>query len=140
MIVLVIVSLLATAFTLQISDRRSSDDEVERLRRVLEAAAERAQIRGTPLAVDFAPQTYRVSSYDTGGTWTPLRGEPLFAEQSVPDLVWAGLSIDGQASPPRLVFGSEMPDFVLAIRSGDKEIRLAGEPTGAVVRLPPGPG
>jgi general secretion pathway protein H len=133
MIVLTIIAVVATTFTLNIDGRRSSDDEIERLRRVLEAVAERAEIRGTPMAVDFIAQGYRISTFDTQGNWTPVRGDPLFAEQSVPDLAWSGLTVDGQAAaPPRLVFGSEMPDFVLRIATRSSEVRLSSLPTGTV--------
>jgi general secretion pathway protein H len=138
MIVLTIVAVVATTFTLNLDSRRSPADEVERLRRVLEACAERAEIRGTPMAVDFVAQGYRVSTYDTQGNWTPVRGESQFAEQSVPDLAWAGLTVDGQDASPRLVFGSEMPDFVLRVAAPSGDLRLSGLPTGAV-RLEKGP-
>lgn len=132
MIVLTIIAVVAATFTLNIDSRRGPDEEIERLRRILEAVAERAQIRGTPMMVEFVAKAYRVSSFDTRGNWTPVRGETPFAEHEVPDLAWAGLTIDGQAAPPRLVFGSVMPDFVLRVATPASEVRLYGQPTGAV--------
>jgi type II secretion system protein H len=132
MIVLTIIAVLATTFTLNIDSRRSPDEELERLRRVLEAVAERAQIRGTPMSVEFVAKAYRISSFDTRGNWTPMRGETLFAEHEVPDLAWAELTIDGQPAPPKLVFGSVMPDFVLRVATPASEVRLYSQPTGAV--------
>jgi general secretion pathway protein H len=134
MIVLVIITVVATTFTLRIDSRNSPDDEIERLRRVLEAVAERAEIRGTPMAVEFIAQGYRISAFDTQGNWSAVRGESLFAEQSVSGLAWAGLTVDGQDTSLKLVFGSEMPDFVLRIGTTAAEIRLSGQPTGAVLR------
>jgi type II secretion system protein H len=133
MIVLTIMAVVATTFTLNIDNRRGPDEQIERLRRVIEAVAERAEIRGTPMTVEFIAKGYRVSSFDTRGNWTPVRGEALFAEQSVPDLTWAGLSVDGQAVPPKLVFGREMPDFVLRVAAPGGEVRLYSQPTGAVL-------
>ena len=135
MIVLVIVAVLATTITLQISHRNDGEEQVERLRLVLEATAERAAIRGTPLAVDFVPQGYRISQFDMRDAWTPVHGEALFADQSVPELTWTGLTVDGQAMPLHLVFGSEMPAFVLRIEARGSEAVLAGQPNGAVLRL-----
>jgi type II secretion system protein H len=133
MIVLAIIAVVATTFTLSIDSRRGPDEQIERLRRVLEAVAERAEIRGTPMTVEFVAKGYRISSFDPRGNWIPVRGEALFAEQSVPDLTWAGLSVDGQAAPPKLVFGSSMPDFVLRIATPGGEVRLSGQPTGTVL-------
>ena len=134
MIVLGIVAVLATTFTLNIDSRRGPDEELERLRRVLEAVAERAQIRGTPMSVEFVGQSYRIGSIDTRGNWIPVRGEALFANHEVPNLTWAGLSINGQAVPAKLVFGSVMPDFVLRVTTPAAEVRFSGQPTGAVMQ------
>jgi general secretion pathway protein H len=135
MIVLTIIAVVATTLTLNFGSRRGPDEEIERLRRVLEAVAERAQIRGTPMAVEFVAKGYRISSFDTRGNWTPVRGEALFAEHEVPDLTWAGLTVDGQAVPPKLVFGSVMPDFVLHVTIPASAVHLYGQPTGAVLLL-----
>jgi general secretion pathway protein H len=136
MVVLTIIALVATTLTLSISARREGDDDLERLRLVLEAAAERAQIRGTPLAVDFLPQGYRFSIFDTRGYWTPIESEPLFAEQTVAaELVWRGLRVNGQVAPMTLVFGSAMPAFDLTIGSKEGDVHLLGQPTGNVRRV-----
>jgi type II secretion system protein H len=131
-IVLSIIAVVATTFTLNIDNRRGPDEELERLRRVLEAVAERAQIRGTPMSVEFVGKAYRIGSLDTRGNWTPVRGEALFANHEAPDLTWAGLTVNGQAAPAKLVFGSVMPDFVLRVATPSSEVRFYGQPTGAV--------
>ena len=135
MVVLVVISVIASMLTLNVSARHSADDEVERLRLVLEAVAERAQIRGTPLAVEFLPQGYRCSAFDLRGNWTPIRNEPLFAQQDLSEaLVWQDLRIDGRVSPLTVVFGSEMPVFDLVIATPTGNVHLVSTPTGSVQR------
>jgi general secretion pathway protein H len=135
MIVLSIIAVVATTLTLNIGSRRGPDDELERLRRVLEAVAERAQIRGTPMRLEFVGKAYRISSFDTRGNWTPVRGEAPFSDHEAPDLTWIGLTINGQAAPAKLVFGSVMPDFVLRVTTPTSEVRFSGLPTGTVQLL-----
>lgn len=135
MIVLSIIAVVATTLTLNIDSRRGTDEELERLRRVLEAVAERAQIRGSPMSIEFASKTYRIGSLDTRGNWTPVRGEALFANHEVPELTWAGLTVNGQAAPAKLVFGNVMPDFVLRVTTPAAAVRFYGQPTGTVQML-----
>lgn len=135
MVVLVVISVIASMLTLNVSTRHTADDEVERLRLVLEAVAERAQIRGTPMAVELLPQGYRCSAFDLRGNWTPIRNEPLFAQRDLSEeLLWQGLTIDGKVSPLTLVFGSEMPVFDLEITMPDGSLHLVSTPTGLVQR------
>ena len=135
MVVLVVISVIASMLTLSVSARNTADDEVERLRLVLEAVAERAQIRGTPLAVELLPQGYRCSAFDLRGNWTPIRNEPLFAQQDLSEaLQWHELRIDGRVSPLTLVFGSEMPAFDLEIATPSGNLHLVSTPTGSVQR------
>ena len=135
MVVLLVISVIASMLTLNVSARHTADDEVERLRLVLEAVAERAQIRGTPLAVELLPQGYRCSAFDLRGNWTPIRNEPLFAQQDLSAaLVWQDLRIDGRVAPLTVVFGSEMPVFDLAITTPTGNIHLVSTPTGSVQR------
>ena len=137
MVVLIVLTAIASMLTLNTSVRRSSDEEIERLRLVLEAVADQAQIRGTPLAVELLPQGYRCSVFDLRGNWTPIRNEPLFAQQELPaEIVWQELKIDDRKSPMTLVFGSEMPVFDLQISTPLGLVRLVGTPTGAVKRIP----
>lgn len=135
MVVLVLISIIASMLTLNVSARHTADDEVERLRLVLEAVAERAQIRGTPLSVELLPQGYRCSAFDLRGNWTPIRNESLFAQRDLSEeLRWQGLTINGRASPLTLVFGSEMPVFDLEIATPDGNLHLVSTPTGSVQR------
>ena len=135
MVVLVVLSVIASMLTLSVSARHTADDEVERLRLVLEAVAEQAQIRGTPLAVELLPQGYRCSAFDLRGNWTPIRNEALFAQRDLSEeLRWQALTIDGRASPLTLVFGSEMPVFDLEIATPSGNLHLLSRPTGSVQR------
>jgi general secretion pathway protein H len=134
-VVLVVMSVIASLLTLNVSASHTADDEVERLRLVLEAVAERAQIRGTPLAVELLPQGYRCSAFDLRGNWTPIRNEPLFAQQDLSEaLQWHELRIDGRVSPLTVVFSSEMPVFDLEIATATGNLHLVSTPTGSVLR------
>ena len=88
-----------------------------------------------PLAVELLPQGYRCSAFDLRGNWTPIRNEPLFAQQDLSAaLVWQDLRIDGRVAPLTVVFGSEMPVFDLAITTPTGNIHLVSTPTGSVQR------
>ena len=132
-VVLVILALTASVLTLHLRADRASDRAIERLRIALELSADQAQIRGTPLMVEFLPQGYRFSRFDVAGRWVEVRDEALLTEQRLPsDMAWLGLQIDGQSAMPRLVLSGEMPAFELRVRTSAGTVRLLGSPSGAV--------
>ncbi len=136
LVVLVIIGVVATTIAVTATRDDGAERAVERLRMVLELAAERAEITGTSLAVEFVPGGYRFSRFEPGGHWLPMTGEPLFAEQrSDSVLVWRKLELEGAAAPLRLVFSSTMPAFVLHVGVPTGERRLLGTPTGTVALL-----
>ncbi|MDB5814268.1 MAG: hypothetical protein JWN23_1385 [Rhodocyclales bacterium] len=117
-------------------DRRNTADEVERLRRVLEFAAERAAVHGSPIQVEFLPGSYRFSQLDTAGKW-----QLLFEPRELAEHDWrAGLapqalSIAGHATEPgnpHIVFSAEAPPFELHIATPDGAHLLSGRSTGEV--------
>lgn len=133
LVVLAIIGLTATFITIGIDDSRQEAREVERLRLALESAAEQAEIQGTPLLVEFLPQGYRFSRFDSRGYWMPIHDPPILAEQRLSSsLAWEELQLDGQPSPPRLVFGAAMPQFALRIGTASRTAVLVSSPTGAV--------
>lgn len=133
MVVLAIIGLTATFITIGIDDSRQDDREVERLRLALEAAAEQAEIQGTPLQVEFLPNGYRFSRFDSRGYWIPIHDPPILAEQRLSsNMAWQELQLDGQASAQRLVFGAAMPQFALRIGTPSGTSVLVNSPTGAV--------
>jgi general secretion pathway protein H len=134
LVVMVIIGITAT--TIAVATVRGDDPErpLQRLRQVLERVAEKAEVSGTPIAVDFLPGGYRFNRFDTRGHWIPLVGDSLFEEQRLDtDLAWHGLELEGVAVPPRLVFASTMPAFVLRVATSAGDARLIGKPTGSVV-------
>lgn len=139
LVVLVIVGLLATGIGVSLSalHARESARAVERLRLVLEATAERAAVRGTPIAVEFLPDGYRFARFDTDGQWHLLSEPPVFAERVLPeDVRRVSLRIEGRdaGARPRLVFASASPEFELLLDTPEGEVRLLGRATGAVER------
>jgi general secretion pathway protein H len=141
MVVLIIISVFATITTFSISgmQRREAEHEVERLRRVLEIAAETASVRGTPLAVDFLPNGYRFSALDTSGEWHLLFSPDTLRERAWPEGVGVdALYVDGTAlAPPyRLAFGSEAPEYRLRIHTPEGARLLVGRMSGAVEFAP----
>ncbi len=137
MVVLVILAITATAVTFSIEgwQSREIEREVDRLRLVLEAAGERAAIRGTPIAAEFLPGRYRFSQLDTEGKWRPIvEGDPL-SERQLPDtLSWGALTVEGRSInlDPQLVFGAEMPQFDLILRTPGGDRRYRSLPDGTV--------
>lgn len=137
MVVLVIMGLVATGISVALDavQGREAGRAVERLRLVLEATAERASVRGQPIAVEFIADGYRFSAFDTDGNWRPLIDPPVFAEKLLPDDVARGrLIVEGQdqSATPRLVFGTTPPEFSLELDTPAGRKVLSGRPTGAV--------
>ncbi|MCB1906273.1 MAG: prepilin-type N-terminal cleavage/methylation domain-containing protein [Rhodocyclaceae bacterium] len=137
LVVLVIVGLVATGIGISLAalEGREAARAVERLRLVLEASAERAAVRGQPIAVEFLADGYRFTAFDTDGNWRALVDPPLFAERVLPsDVHLRQLLIEGReaSTQPRLVFASAAPDFRLALDTPDGPVWLIGRATGAV--------
>lgn len=139
MVVLLIVSITVAVVSVNfgVLDRRNTADELERLQRVLQFAAERAAVRGNPIQVEFLPGSYRFSQLDAAGKWQLLFAPPELAEHA-----WqAGLSpekltvADRLAEPGdiRIVFSSEAPSFHLHILTPDGLRTLSGNSAGEVL-------
>jgi len=143
MVVLVIIGLLATGIGVSLAalQGREAEQAVERLRLVLEASAERAAVRGQPIAVEFLADGYRFSAFDTDGSWRPLLDPPVFSERVLPEDVRRGrLLVEGRdlSAEPRLVFASAAPEFRLTLDTPDGAVELVGRATGEVERRSPG--
>ena len=111
------------------------------LRLVLEASADRAIVRGRPIAIEFLPDGYRFSALDPDDNWRPLIDPPVFNERALPSgLGWAGLRLDGQpdASVPRLQFGTQAPEYELRVATPNGEARFTGKANGEVILDMPG--
>lgn len=136
MVVLLIVGITAGTLSLGVDAVRAQDTEraVERLRRVLETAASRAQVRGQPLAVEFSADGYRFFALHPDGRWIPYSDPPLLTERRFPErLAVAALTARGQAGGKRrLVFGASAPAFELQLDTGDGRVTLTGSPSGRV--------
>ncbi|WP_417068269.1 prepilin-type N-terminal cleavage/methylation domain-containing protein [Niveibacterium terrae] len=137
MVVLVILGITSAAVSFSITglQSRQTEQEMDRLRLVLETAGERAAVTGTPIAAEFLPGRYRFSTLDTDGHWRPIVGDDPLAERPLPDdLSWVSLSINNQppVSDPPLIFNSEMPRFELHLRGPDGEREYRSRADGSV--------
>ena len=135
LVVLVVIGIATSTVVLSLTRQETPDQSLQQLRRLLELAAEKAEISGAPLAVDLVPGGYRFSRFDTRGRWQPLAAEDaMFSPRRLaPDLAWQSLEVDGVAvAPPRLVFASGMPEFVLRVAAPGGGYRLEGRISGAV--------
>lgn len=137
MVVLVILGITSAAVSFSITglQSRQTEQEMDRLRLVLETAGERAAVTGTPIAAEFLPGRYRFSTLDTDGHWRPIVGDDPLAERALPDeLSWISLSINNQppVSDPPLIFNSEMPRFELHLRGPDGEREYRSRADGSV--------
>lgn len=142
MVVLVIMGLVATSLTLGLDSLRGRDVDqaLRRLRLVMEATADRAAVRGRPIALELLPDGYRFSALDPDDNWRPLNDPPVFTEKALPaGLTWRGLRLDGQgqADGTRLQFGTQPPEYELRLTTPSGEALLTGKANGEVVlRLP----
>lgn len=145
MVVLVIISLFSTVTVLSMRGlhAREADQEVERLRRVLEIAAETAEVRGMPLSIDFQAQGYRFSALDAGGQW-----QLLFTPKSLAERPWfdgmsiSAMSLNGQtlAPPYRLTFSNEAPEYEILLNTLNGPRKLQGKMSGSVLLIAPNTG
>lgn len=166
LVVLVIVGIAGGGIALALNRAQADDSEreVERLRRALEGAAYRAELRGRALAVDFLPDGYRFSERQPDGGWKRLETPPELAPRAFASgLRVAALSVgersgrqallaasggarsaDSLAREPlaagsgggrRIVFGSRAPAFELELAEDGKRYRIAGRIDGRVDRL-----
>lgn len=138
MVVLLIVGIVTAVTSLAVDAVRHRDSRYagERLRRVLEASAMRAETRGQALAIDLLADGYRFRSLQADGRWRPLEDPPVFVEYILPPgFAWGHLANERQvtdATGQRLVFGARSPEFELTLISPQGVLRYRGSPSGAV--------
>lgn len=137
MVVLVIVGTLAGALGLGLGalEGRDADRALARLRLVLEAGIERAEVRGQPLAFERLPDGYRFWIQGTDDRWRLLDEAPLFVETRLPGaLAWGEAERAGRplAAHDRLDFGAHPAPFVLALAGDGRRHRLLGLASGEV--------
>ena len=137
MVVLVIVGTLAGALGLGLGalEGRDADRALARLRLVLEAGIERAEVRGQPLAFERLPDGYRFWIQGTDDRWRLLDEAPLFVETRLPAaLAWGEGERAGRplAAHDRLDLGAHPVPFVLALAGDGRRHRLRGLASGEV--------
>ena len=137
LVVMIVIGVAVSGVSLGLDALRGRDAALatERLRWVLEAAAERAQVRGRPIAMEFLSDGYRFSILGADGRWAAFDEPPVFAEKLLPPQVSWELRIDGRPAD-RLVFGTRAPRFELVVRTPDGRVALSGYETGAVAQRP----
>jgi len=144
MIVLIIVAIMATGINLGLDTVHGRDESraLERLRRVLEATAERAMNRGQPLAVELLADGYRFWAQAPDGNWRLLIDPPVFDERLLPaGMAWTALIQTGKSDTERrLLFGSRPPEYELKIATARGGASLSGRITGEVRLALPGAG
>lgn len=138
MVVLLIIGVLAGSVSLGIDALRGRDEARagERLRRVLEATAQRAMTRGQSLAVELLADGYRFRVLGPDGHWGLLEDPPVFGERVLPaGFAWGTLVRDGQTTAAvgqRLVFASRPPEYELALQTPRGRLRYSGHLSGEV--------
>lgn len=140
MVALLVLGIAVGGVGLLVDSARTRDPQaaVEQLRRALENAAARAEIRGRALALEFSVDGYRFVELDRHGEWRPLGAGTPLAPRRLPDgLVWAGLraGVSGAASSPvqrRIAFTGRAPHYRLQLRHGTSLHTLEGDISGSV--------
>lgn len=145
LVVLLIVSIMISGAGLALDAvrRNDADGAIERLRRTLEASAERALMQGRPVAIEIMPDGYRFFAPDSNGRWWPFESPPLQVAGTLPASIRAeGIRFpaDASATAPaglqrRLVLGTRPPRYELVLDTARGRVILAGDPTGRVRRL-----
>lgn len=143
LVVLVIMGVMATVVSIGVGSLSERADEraLERLSRAIEAGAERAMVRGRPLAVEFGAGSCRFLVMNIDGSWQALSEPPLFTEWHLPSgWAWGSLQQDGQlpGKVPRLLFTHEPAEFRLRIGTPQGEAVLLGNSAGNVRIVMPG--
>lgn len=140
MVVLVIMGVVATGISVGLDSLRGRDVDqaLRRLRLVLEASADRALVRGRPIAIEFLPDGYRFSALDADDNWRPLIDPPVFSDRPLPaGMGWLGLRLDQQSEGPalRLQFGNPSPEYTLRVTTPNGDAVLRGLANGQVELL-----
>jgi general secretion pathway protein H len=140
MVVLVIMGVVATGISVGLDSLRGRDVDqaLRRLRLVLEASADRALVRGRPIAIEFLPDGYRFAALDADDNWRPLIDPPVFSDRPLPaGMGWLGLRLDQQPEGPalRLQFGNPSPEYTLRVATPNGEAILRGLANGQVELL-----
>lgn len=147
MVVLAIVGIVSGGASLAIDGFRTNDVDMasERLRRTLEACADRAAVRGRPIAIEFSEDAYRFVRLDADGRWRTLEEAPLFVSRRLPDqmqIVSLRRHLQGPQQQAqrdlRIEFGTRAPAFELTMHTRKNTIRLRGDPNGRVSRIDDG--
>ncbi|MBN8439826.1 MAG: prepilin-type N-terminal cleavage/methylation domain-containing protein [Candidatus Accumulibacter sp.] len=142
MVVLVVVGLVAGGISLGLNGFRAREERnaLERLRRVLEATAQRAEVRGQPLAFEMLADGYRFWALASDGNWQLLVDPPVYNERVLPaGMVWeAVMSGSGRVSGERcLEFGSHPTDFELRLSTPHGVAVYRGKINGEVTLVLP---
>ena len=159
MVVLVILGIAGggIALTLDHAHANDSEREVDRLRRALEGAAHRAELRGRALAVDFLPDGYRFSERQPDGGWRRLETPPELAprvfsselrlvslqviERTNRQAMLAGSPSMNATGPTlggvsrRIIFGARAPTFELILAAEGARYQIRGSIDGRIKRL-----
>ena len=130
--VMVVLSLLAImaqgcALSLGALASRDADRAVEALRARLAFAAERAWVRGQPLAFERTAEGYRFLARVGDGHWQAITDSGVLAERPLPaGLMWHALELDGRpvSGEALLVFTQRMPVFRLALTDTEGKQRM----------------
>jgi general secretion pathway protein H len=145
MVTLLVLGIAVSGVGLLVDSARARDPQaaVEQLRRALENAAARAEIRGRTIALEFSVDGYHFVELDRHGEWRPLSADAQLAPRRLPDgLAWAGLrtGASGPARTPssasplhrRIAFSSRAPRYRLQLRQGATLHTLDGDIAGRV--------
>ncbi len=101
LVVVVIVGILATMFTLAVGlgdGEGAAQDEIDRFAALVAMAGEEAILQGRELGLRFYPDGYRFLSLDPDdGRWTVMAGDDLFKPRQLPDGLELTVEIEGRA-------------------------------------------
>jgi len=147
LIVLVILGIMSSfiALSTRPDTRQEAATETARLRVILEAAIQEAQLTGRPLA--WAPQMvgqnsgYRFVQGDLERRWQPVTNDDQFRPRQLPEgMRIVGMAVDGQAIAldSMLVLPSNgVPAFRIDLDGPQGRYTLQARPNGRVDLFPP---
>ncbi len=100
LVVVVIIGILATMFTLSvglITDDHDASAEAQRLQALLREASEDAVLEGREYGLRFHPEGYEFLAQDPDdGRWAPVRDDPVLRSRALTEDLRLSLEIDGR--------------------------------------------
>ena len=103
LVVILLIGIIANFAVLSIGSRTLSDrmeTEAERIKQLIELAAEEAQVKGLNLGLIYEPEAYGFLVLGDGGIWSPYAESGPFRRRALGEPLEIDLRVENQLVPP----------------------------------------